>query len=384
MTTADVVVIGGGIIGVSIAYHLLTRDPALKVVVLEKEPAPGSGATAAATGGVRHQFSTEANVRLSLLSHPYFAEAEAILGRSVDFVPHGYLFLTTVPERFEQARRNVALQRRLGVRSRLVTPEEMRAFLPQLHVADLLGGSFCPDDGSADPHGMLQGFLANARKRGLQVRTSEPVIGVRRERERVAGVSTPADQYSAPVVVNAAGPFADRIGALAGVAIPSRPYRRQVLVAEPLPELPERFPLIVDLDSGWYVHRQGKSTLLMGGTDKDVHPGLDTAVDWEAFEPVFTAAGKRVPPLALAKVLRAYAGLRDLTPDYHGILGEAPGVPGFYVACGFSGHGFMHAPAVGLLLAELILDGRAGSMEIGPLAPDRFERGTPVPEANMF
>jgi sarcosine oxidase subunit beta len=157
-----------------------------------------------------------------------------------------------------------------------------------------------------------------------------------------------------------------------------------VLVAEPLPELPERFPLIVDLDSGWYVHRQGKSSLLMGGTDKDLHPGLDTAVDWEAFEPVFTAAGKRVPPLALAKVVRAYAGIRDLTPDYHGILGEAPQTPGFYVACGFSGHGFMHAPAVGLLMTELILDGRATSMEIGPLALDRFRGGAPVPEANMF
>jgi len=384
MTTADVVVIGGGIIGVSIAYHLLERDPTLRVVVLEKEPELGAGATAKATGGVRHQFSTETNVRLTLLSCRYFADAEAILGRSVDFVPHGYLFVTAAPDTFEQARKNVELQQRLGVRSRLVAHDEMRAFLPQLQVDDLAGGSFCPDDGSADPNGLLQGFLVCARHRGLQVRTAEPVIAIQREQGSVTGVSTPTDRYAAPVVVNAAGPYADQVGVLAGVNVPSRPYRRQVIVTEPPPDLPERFPLIVDLDSGWYVHRLGRSALLMGGTDKDLHPGLDATVDWEAFEPVFQAAGKRAPLLAGAKVLRAYAGVRDLTPDYHGILCQAPAAPGFYVACGFSGHGFMHAPAIGLLMAELILDGRAESMEIGPLSLDRFKSGAFVTEANMF
>ncbi len=384
MATADVVVIGGGIIGASVAYHLLARDPRLKVVLLEKEAEVGSGATSKATGGVRHQFSTETNVRLTQLSYPYFADAERILGRSVDFTPHGYLFVTTEPGTLERLKKNVALQQSLGVRSEVLDPREMPRLLPQLVVNDLAGGTFCPDDGSADPYGLLQGFLAGARERGLRVLTSQPVVSVDREGERVVGATTARDRYRAPIVVNATGPYADQIGALAGVAIPSKPYRRQVMVTDPLPGFPDVFPLVVDLDTGWYVHRQGKSAVLMGGTDRDQHPGYDTTVDWEAFDLVFKAAGKRVPPLVDAKVMRAYAGIRDLTPDYHGILDGAREAPGFYVACGFSGHGFMHAPAVGLLMAELILDGWVTSMDIGPLALDRFQGETVTIEANMF
>lgn len=384
MTTADVVVIGGGIIGASVAHHLLARDSRLKIVLLEKEGEVGTGSTATATGGIRHQFSTETNVRLTQLSYPYFTDAERILGRSVDFVRHGYLFVTTDRRTLAQLTENAALQQRLGVRSRVLAPSEMSALLPQLVVDDLVGGAFCPDDGSADPYGLLQAFLGLARARGLRVLTSEAVVSVDRDGDSVSGVTTPRDRYRAPVVVNAAGPYADQIGALAGIVIPSKPYRRQVMVTEPVPDLPETFPLTVDLDTGWYVHRQGKSAVLMGGTDKDRHPGHDTRVDWEAFDLVFKAAAKRVPPLAEAKVMRAYAGIRDLTPDYHGILGEAGVAPGFYVACGFSGHGFMHAPAIGLLMAELILDGRARSMDIGPLALERFERGALHPETNMF
>lgn len=384
MATADVIVIGGGVIGGSIAYHLLARDPRLKVILLEKEAEVGTGATSKATGGVRHQFSTETNIRLTQLSYPYFAETERTLGRSVDFIPHGYLFVTTEPRTFEQLKKNVALQQHLGVRSRLIEPREMKAMLSQLVVDDLLGGTFCPDDGSADPYGLLQGFLALARERGLRVLTSEPVGGIIRDGERVVGVETPGDRYASRIVVNAAGPYADQVGALAGIAIPSKPYRRQVMVTDPLPDFPEVFPLIVDLDTGWYVHRQGKSAVLMGGTDKDQHPGYDTTVDWEAFDLVFKAAGRRVPPLADAKVMRAYAGVRDLTPDYHGILCEAREAPGFYIACGFSGHGFMHSPAIGLLMAELILDGRATSMDIGGLSLERFKAGTLGAETNMF
>ncbi|MBI4610428.1 MAG: FAD-binding oxidoreductase [Candidatus Rokubacteria bacterium] len=384
MRTTDVVIVGGGIIGGSIAYHLLARDTRLGVVLLEKEADVGTGSTAKATGGVRHQFSTEANIRLTQLSYRYFTDAEAMLGRSVDFVSHGYLFVTADPSTLARSREAVTLQQRLGVASQVVAPEEMKSLLPQLRVDDLVGGTFCPADGSADPHGLLQAFLARARDRGLELRTGEAVTAVLRNHERVAGVATVNESYQAPVVVNAAGPFADRVGKLAGVEIPSRPYRRQVLVTEPLPDFPEVFPLIVDLDTGWYVHRQGKSAVLMGGTDKDSAPGLDATVDWEAFNLVFAAAGKRVPRLAEAKVMRAYAGVRDLTPDYHGILGEAPELPGFYVACGFSGHGFMHAPAIGRLMAELILDGAATSMDIAPLALGRFRSREAASESMMF
>ncbi|HET7874206.1 MAG TPA: FAD-dependent oxidoreductase [Methylomirabilota bacterium] len=385
MTEArDVLIIGGGIIGGSIAFHLLERDPRLQVTILEKEPEPGTGSTSKATGGVRFQFSTEANIRLTQLSYRYFTHAEEILGRSVDFLRHGYLFVTTSPATLEQSRKAVELQRSLGVASELLAPSETQKHLEALVTNDLAGGSFCPDDGSADPYGMLQGFLGMAKRRGLEVRVSHPVVGIVRDGDRVTGVETPSGTFRAPVVINCAGPYADQVGALAGVEIPSKPYRRQVMVTEPLPILPEVFPLIVDLDTGWYVHRQGKSAVLMGGTDKDIKPGLDCTVDWEAFTAVFQAAGKRVPPLADAQVMRAYAGVRDLTPDYHGILGPVPGRPGFYVACGFSGHGFMHAPAIGILMAEIVLDGRAASMDIHALSLERFGGGALRAEANMF
>ena len=381
---ADVVIVGAGIIGGSIAFHLLERDPGLRVVVLEKEPEPGTGATAKATGGVRFQFSTEANVRLSQLSYRYFAHAEEILGSPVDFVRHGYLFVTTDPATLEQCRRNVALQRGLGVASLVLTPAEIATHLASLVTRDLVGGTFCADDGSADPYSMLQAFLARARSRGLRLHTGQEVTAVVKSGDRVAGVRTRQEEWSAPVVIDCAGPFADQVGAMAGVEIPSKPYRRQVMVTEPLPVLPEVFPLIVDLDTGFYVHRQGLSAVLMGGTDKDIKPGLDTAVDWDAFDAVFRAAARRVPPLADARVMRAYAGVRDLTPDYHGILGAAAAAPGFLVACGFSGHGFMHAPAIGILMAEIVLDGRASSMDIDALSLDRFAAGRLRAEANMF
>lgn len=381
--TFDVVVIGGGVIGASVAHHLLERAPRLRVLLLEREPGVGTGSTSKATGGVRHQFSTEANVRLTLLSYPYFAQAEERLGRPVDFVRHGYLFVTASPATLESARRGVDLQRSLGVASEVLAPAECGRLLPALVTADLAGGTFCADDGSADPYALLHAFLALARGRGLAVRTGEPVVGVSVSGGRVTGVTTPRGAVEAPVVVNCAGPHGDEVGAMAGVAIPSRPYRRQVLVAERVGALPEVFPLTVDLDTGWYVHSQ-RSAVLMGGTDKDRHPGHDTTVDWSAFGAVLDAAARRVPPLAEARVMRAYAGVRDLTPDYHGILCEAPEVRGFYVACGFSGHGFMHSPAIGRLVAELIVDGRAASMDVAALDLRRFSRGAATAEATMF
>lgn len=379
---ADVVVIGGGVVGASVAHHLLERSPRLRVVLLERAGDVGTGATAKATGGVRHQFSTEANIRLTQLSYPYFRDAEERVGRTVDFVRHGYLFVTTDEQRLAGARAMVALQRSLGVASEVLPPADAGRLLAALRTDDLVGATFCADDGSADPYALLHAFLALARGRGLTVLTGEPVTAIDIAGGRVTGVRTPRATYAAPVVVNCAGPRADEVAALAGVDVPSRPYRRQVMVTERMPGFPGVFPLTVDMDTGWYVHSQ-RSAFLMGGTDKDQHPGHDMTVDWDAFGLVFEAARHRVPPLGEARVMRAYAGVRDLTPDYHGILGETP-VGGFHLACGFSGHGFMHSPAIGLLTSELILDGRASSMDVEALSLARFARGAARAEATMF
>lgn len=371
METADVILIGGGIIGLSIAYHLASRAP-LRIVVLEKADQPGTGETAKATGGIRHQFSTAINVRLSQLSLPAYQRFEEDMGESVDLVLHGYLFVTTRAETAAVMRAGLALQQRLGVPARWVTPGEAQKLFRALRTDDLIGGTFCPLDGSASPYGAVQGYLRRCRERGVGILTGQEVTGIDIDNGAVRGVRTPDGVWAAPVVVNAGGPFARRVAALAGVDLPVFPYRRQVFVMTPVPALGRGLPFTVDLDTEWYVHQDRSGALYLGGTDKDTRPGFDEAVDWDGFDAVAQAALRRVPCLKQARCVRAYAGIRSLTPDHHAILGRVPGLDGFYLANGFSGHGFMHAPAVGRLLAEEILDGRATSADISPLSILRF------------
>jgi len=381
--TADVVIVGAGIIGGSIAFHLLERDPRLRIVMLEKEAEPGTGATSKATGGVRFQFSTEANVRLTQLSYRYFTHSEAVLGSPVDFLRHGYLFVTTEAATLEQCRRNVALQRGLGVPSELLTPGAIQDHLDCLVTRDLVGGSFCPDDGSADPYSMLRAFLARARGRGLRLLTDHPVVGLVREGERVTGARTPHGDWSAPLVIDCAGPYADQIGAI---------RRLDPLEAVPAPGDGDR--AAADPARGVPADRGPRQRLLRApaGPERGAH-GRDR--QGHQARPRHRGGLGRlrrglprgrgaVPPLAEAQVMRAYAGVRDPTPDYHGILGPATAAPGLHVACGFSGHGFMHAPAIGILMTEILLDGRARSMDVAALSLDRFAAGRLRAEANMF
>ena len=382
MDAADVLIIGGGIIGLSIAYHIARRG-ACRIILLERADRVGTGSTAKATGGIRHQFSTEINVRLTQLSHPAFERFEDEMGEPVDFVQHGYLFVTARADRAEVMRSGLQLQQHLGVPSRWVIPDEAALLFPDLRVDDLVGGTFCPLDGSASPYGAVQGYLRRCRDLGVRILTEQEVTSIETDGGRVRGVRTASAQYAAPLVVNAAGPRARGVAAMVGVDLPVHPYRRQVFVMTPVPGLHRGAPLTVDLDSEWYLHQDRSGALYMGGTDKDARPGLEEVVDWEGFDAVAQAALHRVPRTREARVARAYAGIRSLTPDFHAILGRVPGVDGFYLANGFSGHGFMHAPAVGQLLAEEILDGRATTLDITPLALTRFA-GRARAEATAF
>lgn len=382
MESADVLIIGGGIIGLSIAYHLARRG-GLRIVVAERAARVGTGSTAKATGGIRHQFSSEVNIRLTQLSLPAFQRFEEEMGEPVDLVQHGYLFVTARPGAVEAMRAGLRLQQSLGVPSRWVAPEETQALFPGLRSDDLAGGTFCPIDGSASPYGAVQGYLRRCLDLGVQVHTGEEVIGVEVRGNAVQGVRAPGRVYAAPAVVNTAGPHAREVAAMVGVDLPVHPYRRQVFVMSPLPGLPRGLPLTVDIDTGWYVHQDRAGALLVGGTDKDSRPGLEEIVDWDGFDAVARAALHRVPPMRHARVARAYAGIRSLTPDFHAILGAVPGLRGFYCANGFSGHGFMHAPAVGLLMAEEILDGGATTLDLAPLAITRFAGGARA-EATAF
>ncbi len=384
MEKFDAVIIGGGVIGLSTAYNLLQRHREMKVLVLEKEMFLGTGATAACTGGLRHQFSTRSNIELTLLSMPAFKRFEDEMEYPIHFLQHGYLFVTGQSGRWEIFRQDAALQQSLGVPTELLSPEELARRFPYLATKDLVGGSFCTQDGYADPHGVVQGYAQQIRRLGGIIRTDHEVTGIKTAGGRVTGVTTPADNIAACIVVNAAGPFAGQVAALAGVHLPIQPYRRQVFVAAPIPGLPEGMPLTVDMDTGWYVHRETKGFLLLGGTDKDLAPGFDTAVDWSGFDRVAEAALQRIPLMENCQITKAYAGLRDMTPDMQAILGETAEIKGFYCAAGFTGHGFMHAPAIGMLIAELISRGTTTAMDITPLSPARFAGTLSAVETNIF
>lgn len=363
--SVDVAVIGAGIIGMSIGYHLLQLDPSLRVAVLERAPVPGTGATAKATGGIRYQFASELQLRLSLLSRPVFENFQELFGVDIGLRHHGYLFVTAQAERLAAMARAAQMQRRLGIPAEELSPDDARRLCPPLAAGDLVGATFCAWDGSADPHAVLQGFWKGFRERGGRLVTEAEVVGLRRHPGSGSGggwsVQTAAGTFEAASVVLAAGPFSRSVAALAGLELPVMPFRRQVFVLTAPPGFPAVIPLTVDADSGWYVHAHRGGALLCGGTDRDTRPGLEEVVDWSGFGPVCEAMQRRMPVLLEAEVTRAYTGIRALTPDLHPILGPVDGWPGLYLACGMSGHGIMHSPAVGRLVAEWVVLGRPES-----------------------
>ena len=378
---ADVVIIGGGIIGLSVAYHL-TRFPGVRVVVLEREAMVGLGATAKATGGMRHQFSTEGNVLLSVHSFAAYRRFPEEMGADIEFEPTGYLFVTSRPERRAQLEASVALQRRLGVDSRTVTPAEAARLFPAIRADDLAGGAFCPQDGAGNPYAACMAYYRKSLEQAVEIRFNEDVRAI--TPGSPLRVHTRSAVHEAPVVVNAAGAHADRVAAMVGVDLPARPFRRQIVVGAPHRALPRGIPFLVDLETGWYLHRASDGSLLMGGTDRESHPGTDEVVDWDQAQVLMTAAVGRVPILEQAQIVRAYVGIRCLTPDDHAILGPVPAVPGFHLAVGLGGHGFMHAPAVGLLVSEVIRDGRARTIELESFRYDRFTVPSGTEEAMKF
>ncbi len=381
--TADVVVIGAGIIGASIGYHLIAADPSLNVVMLEAAPYPGTGATSKATGGIRHQFGTSQNIQLSLLSRPYLLNFKERFDVDPMSSWHGYMFLTDQQGHWEALQRQVALQNSLDVPTQLLNSDDVRKIFPTLQVDELVGATFCAWDGSVDSHSILQGFMTSYRAAGGKLVTDAPVIALTRGASTWT-VETPADLWECGAVVIAAGPHSREVAAFADVDVPAYPYRRQAFVLESHPDVPSEIPLTVDMDTGWYIHA-GIHDLLVGGTDKDNAPGMeDLSVDWTLFEDVYAATLRRLPSLDDAQIRHGYVGVRTLTPDHHPILGPVPAVPGLFLACGSSGHGIMHSPAVGLLLSEWVLQGSPQSWDASELTIDRFEQQKLIHESAVF
>jgi len=378
--TADIVIIGGGVMGASAAYHLAKRGMK-NIVLLEKEEFFGTGATGRCAGGVRYQFSTEINVKLSLESLPMIERFREEIGQDVNYRKCGYLLIATYEKDATTFKNNVELQNRLGVPTQFLSGEEVRARLPLMKLEDAMAGTFNPKDGIVDPNSVVAGYISAAQKRGVKAVTQVEVTGICIKGDQVEAVETAQGQIQTHMVLNTAGPWAGRIGQMAGVEIPIVPVRRQMFTTNPLKEIPEDFPFVIDFAQSLYFHREGEG-LLIGMSNQNEKPGFDQNVDEEFEFANLEAAIERMPLLERASRASHWAGLYEVTPDAHPIFGGS-NLKGFTICAGFSGHGFMHGPVAGKLMSEYVLDGTFSTLDVSMLDLARFEEGRLIKEYNV-
>jgi sarcosine oxidase subunit beta len=385
--TADVVIIGSGIVGSSVAYHLAEAG-CTNVLVVEREAHQGKGSTGKSMGGVRAQFATTVNIQMSRYSIDFFSSFDQRLGYPADYRPHGYLFCATTERHLEYLKANRERQLALGVNNvELISREDIGKILPQLRVDDVLGGTYCPTDGFVDPHSVMMGFMLKARERGVRLWLDTTVTGIEVTGTPggITGVTTTRGFVSAPVVVNAAGAWAAEVARMAGAELPVEPLRRQLVPTEPFDGLPKRFPMVIDMSTGFHFRREGQG-ILLAWNDPEETPGFKTDFDTTFVEKILTRAASRVPCLAEAAVnpRRAWAGLYEMTPDHHAIIGPAPNIKGLFFVNGFSGHGVMHAPASGRITADLILDARSDLIDTTLIGLERFAEGRLLEETAIL
>jgi sarcosine oxidase, subunit beta len=379
--TAEAVIVGAGIMGCAIAHALAARGMT-DVVVLERDQI-GRGATADAAGGVRQQFSTETNILLARESIRVWETFPERFGREIGLRQQGYLFLLTDPAEEPVFRRNLALQQKLGVPSRWVTPEEIAEINPHVLLDDVIGGTFCPEDGWCDTYGATIGFAQAARALGVRIEEETPVTGIAVEGDRVCGVQTERGDVTTPLAIVAAGPYTRGVGAMAGVELPVDPFRRMSFVTEPFDALPQSLPMTIEFARGLYFHPESRG-FLFGMGNREEPSSFTKTVDEEWMITTVEALVSRAPAFAEAKILRGWAGFYEVTPDDNPLVGWTGGVDGLAVAAGFSGHGFMQGPAIGRCLAELILDGAPTGIDITPFRPSRFAEGEWAQEHNVI
>jgi sarcosine oxidase, subunit beta len=380
MKTAEVVIVGGGVVGASVAHHLAGRG-CREVLVLDGGEGPGGGSTGRATGGFRAQFGTAVNVGLSLLAREKLLRFREETGVDCGFRQHGYLFLARRESELEVLLAAQAVQHANGLpEARRVGPREARELNPAVSDEELAGGVFCPTDGFIRPLEIMRGYAASAARRGVRFVWGAEVKGFRKgSRGELVSVITKDEEIAAGRFVNAAGAWAGRLAGLAGVELPVEPLKRQVAVTEPFGGLPEEMPMTIFVEDGFHLRERDGRVLLLWPDERGAGGGFDTSVEEGWLAEVTAKAHARVPRLRGAAVARGdcWAGLYEMSPDKHAILGRAPGVENFYLANGSSGHGVMHAPALGQLLSEIILDGQARSLDVRPLRPTRFAEGEP-------
>ncbi|GAC1644901.1 MAG: FAD-binding oxidoreductase [Acidobacteriaceae bacterium] len=385
MHAAEVVIIGAGIVGSSVAWHL-AQQGATDVLVLERESSQGKGSTGKSMGGVRAQFTTAVNIQMSMYSIPFYRDFDVRLGHPAGYRPQGYLFVATRDTHVVYLRKNQQLQRSLGLdQVRWVSRQHIEEMVPQLRTDDVLGGSFCPTDGFVDPYSAMNGFMDSAKEAGVKLWKSCYAETIRRDASRFV-VDTPRGPIHARTVVNAAGAWSSQVAAMLGYELPVKPMRRMLIPTEPFDGVSHEIPMVIDMTNGFHFRPEGAGFLL-AWNDPEEGFGFNTEFDPQFVENVLTRAADRVPVFENLAVnpKRCWAGLYEMSPDHHGIIGEVDELPGFYVATGFSGHGVMHAPASGKIIADLITKGATDVVnDAGMLNPRRFRSGDLLHETALL
>lgn len=364
-----VVVVGGGVVGLSIAHHLALRGyPDVTVV---ERGLLGSGTSSAGVGGIRQQFSSEVNIALGVAAVCYFEEFEERVGEPLDFRQHGYLFLLDNLAQRSVFEADVARQRALGAPAGVLEPDEISSVMPVVDTAGLVGAAYCPTDGSTVPAHVVHAFARQARRRGVDIRQHTTVTGIDRDADgAVCAVQTPVGRIEAGTVIDAAGPQAREVGRLVDVDVPVLPHSRQAFTVGPSPWMDPAHPLTVDFGSGAYLHPQVYGAVV-GGNDRAVPSTTTASVDWDRVDAMLAALARRMPTMTGATITSGWAGLREMTPDDHGIVGPVAAVPGFWMAAGFSGKGFQWAPVIGDEVSRWLVEGAPG-MDLSALRLERF------------
>ncbi len=377
--TASVVIIGGGVMGTSIAFHL--AEAGVRDVVLLERAELGSGSTCKAAGGVRAQFSDALNIELGARSLEAFARFGQRPGQEIDLVRVGYLFLLSTPEDVAAFERDVALQNELGVTSRMVDVATAKKLAPLVDTDGLLAAAYSPDDGFCTPESVVLGYAVAARRRAARLLTRVAVTGLEIGGDEIRSVVTDRGTIRTGAVVCAAGPWSRAIGQMAGVDLPVTPLRRQIIFTEPIPDLPEQIAFTIDFATTFYFHREGPG-LLMGMSDPEQEPGfhLDYSDEW--LPRLGAAIARRAPRLLDVGLVNGWAGLYEDTPDHNALIGRADAPANFLYATGFSGHGFLQAPAVGEVIRDLYL-GRRPVVDVSPLGAARFAGDGLRPETHI-
>jgi glycine/D-amino acid oxidase-like deaminating enzyme len=376
--TASVVIVGGGVIGTSAAFHL--AEAGADVVLIERAQL-GSGSTSKAAGGVRTQFSDVLNIEIAKRSMDAFRDFERRPGWDIELKQVGYLFVLDRESDLEEFEHSVGLQNECGLDSRLLTAGEAVALCPLLEGDDILAAAFSPGDGHATPEGVVQGYAFAARGHGAHIRTGCEVRAIEVSGGEIKHVITGDGAIRTNTVICAAGPWSRSCGAMVGVALPVIPLRRQILFTEPIDGLPADLPMTIDFSSSFYFHREGPG-LLMGMSDPNERPGfsVETTEDW--IPGLMEVVRRRAPRIADVGIRGGWAGLYEMTPDHNAIIGEAGGVSRFLYATGFSGHGFLQGPAVGEILRDMVLH-RPTFVDVSPLGVERFDATALRPEYNI-